>query len=214
METGQSLSELASKILTGIDDVLAVLQPDCVFVHGDTTTATYAALAAFNHRIPVWHVEAGLRTGNLKAPWPEEANRLLISRVADMNLAPTNAAKNNLLKEYISEEKILVTGNTVVDALEYTAKKMFKNHHAIAAVTKKIMSLSGNTKQVLATIHRRENMGAGMEKICDAMTILANMHKSLDFIIPMHLNPNVKELILDNPNGQLEVYFSYLPAFQ
>ena len=196
MEPGQSLSKLASKILSGLDPMLTALRLDCMFVHGDTTTATYAALAAFNHRIPVWHIEAGLRTGDLGAPWPEEANRALISRVADMNLAPTEAARRNLIKENIPDEKIIVTGNTVVDALEYTSNKIRNDDRAVSRVKAKIQSSSENSRFALITIHRRENMGAGIENICQAIEVLANLHKQIDFVIPVHLNPNVREIII------------------
>ncbi|MCH4896277.1 UDP-N-acetylglucosamine 2-epimerase (non-hydrolyzing) [Marinilabiliaceae bacterium JC040] len=200
MKKGQDLYDVTSRVLLGMREVLSKNSPDIVLVHGDTTTSTAAALSAFYEQIPVGHVEAGLRTYNIYSPWPEEANRQLTSRLATYHFAPTELSKDNLLKEGISNDKIFVTGNTVIDALNMVVNK-FKND--IELEEKIITNLSkagfcnvrGERKIVLITGHRRENFGNGFINICEAIKELSVKYPNVDFIYPMHLNPNVRNAI-------------------
>lgn len=202
MKQGQDLYDITSRVLIGMRDVLKECKPDVVLVHGDTTTSTATALAAFYQQIPVGHVEAGLRTHNTYSPWPEEMNRQITSRIAEYNFAPTPLSRENLLKENVSEDKIIVTGNTVVDALYWVVENI-KNNKLINEKLKSIISKSGyNTerlenekKLVLITGHRRENFGDGFINICSAIRDLKNKYQEVDFIYPMHLNPNVRKPI-------------------
>lgn len=196
MRAGQDLSDLTSGILIALRDVLKDFQPDLVLVHGDTTTCFVATLAAFYQQIPVGHVEAGLRTGNLLSPWPEEANRVLTTVLARWHFAPTHRNQQALINEGVKPERILVTGNTVVDALKLIVQRIngssgLKNkvHNSLV-----LAGLSDNIWQerfILITGHRRENFGQGFENICHALTDLANRNPDTQFIYPVHLNPNV-----------------------
>lgn len=202
MKPNQDLYDVTSRVLVGMRDVLKAVHPDVVLVHGDTTTSTAAALAAFYQQIPVGHVEAGLRTGDIYSPWPEEMNRLITGRIATYHFSPTPLAKQNLLKENIHEDHILVTGNTVIDALYMVVDKL-KNNQALAEEQKQILLRSGyDTKRltngkrlVLITGHRRENFGDGFIHMCKAIQTLTKQFPDVDFVYPMHLNPNVRKPI-------------------
>lgn len=202
MQQGQDLYDVTSRVLLGMRDVLKEVQPDVVLVHGDTTTSTAAALAAFYQQIPVGHVEAGLRTHNIYSPWPEEMNRQITSRIAAYNFAPTPLSRQNLLEEKVSESSISVTGNTVIDALYWVVDKIKKNE-ALSAELKGVLASSGydtdrligGRKLVLITGHRRENFGDGFINMCTAIRDLTQKYPDVDFVYPMHLNPNVRKPI-------------------
>ncbi|MHB9143405.1 MAG: non-hydrolyzing UDP-N-acetylglucosamine 2-epimerase, partial [Paludibacter sp.] len=225
MKPNQDLYDITSNVLLGIRDVLMEVKPDIVFVHGDTTTSTASALAAFYQQIPVAHVEAGLRTHNMYSPWPEEINRQITSRISTYNFAPTKAAKDNLLKENISAEKIFVTGNTVIDALQFVIKKTNNSNEITLNVKDNLLksgyninNISADKKIVLITGHRRENFGDGFLNICNAIKNLATKFRDIDFIYPMHLNPNVRKPVLEilgdkttNSNIYLIEPLDYLP---
>ena len=202
MKQGQDLYDVTARVLTGMRDVLKEVQPDVVLVHGDTTTSTAAALAAFYQQIPVGHVEAGLRTHNIYSPWPEEMNRQITGRIATYNFAPTPLSKQNLLCEAVAEESITVTGNTVIDALYWVVDKI-KNDASLNAELEDILKtagydvnrLTGGKKLVLITGHRRENFGNGFINMCTAIKDLTQKYPDVDFVYPMHLNPNVRKPI-------------------
>ena len=202
MKQGQDLYDVTARVLTGMRDVLKEVQPDVVLVHGDTTTSTAAALAAFYQQIPVGHVEAGLRTHNIYSPWPEEMNRQITGRIATYNFAPTPLSKQNLLREAVAEESITVTGNTVIDALYWVVDKI-KNDASLNAELEDILKtagydvnrLTGGKKLVLITGHRRENFGNGFINMCTAIKDLTQKYPDVDFVYPMHLNPNVRKPI-------------------
>lgn len=197
MKPGQDLYDITSGVLLGLREVLKDFQPDLVLVHGDTATTFAASLAAFYQQIPVGHVEAGLRTGNLYSPWPEEANRVLTGRLAHWHFAPTERNQNALLAEKVLAERIIVTGNTVIDALQLVVKKISespelqKSIHTILQESGLKIDIS-NTQYVLVTGHRRENFGEGFENICSALSQLAKNNPDTHFIYPVHLNPNVQ----------------------
>ena len=202
MKQGQDLYDITTRVLLGMRDVLQQVKPDIVLVHGDTTTSTATALAAFYQQIPVGHVEAGLRTNNIYSPWPEEMNRQITSRIATYNFAPTPLSKSNLLKENIKEDSILVTGNTVIDALHQVVYQIKSNDcmsaelsHQLLQAGYDISRLDANRQLVLITGHRRENFGQGFINICTAIRDLANRFPNVDFVYPMHLNPNVRKPI-------------------
>lgn len=204
MKPDQDLYDVTSRILMGMRDVLAEVRPDVVFVHGDTTTSMASALAAFYQQIPVAHVEAGLRTGNIYSPWPEEMNRSITGCIAAYNFAPTPCSKNNLLKENVSEESIVVTGNTVIDALHWVVDKIASDSQLQDLIKSEIKSMGYDTARldegrrlVLITGHRRENFGDGFLNICRAIKGLSEMYPKVDFVYPMHLNPNVRKPVLD-----------------
>ncbi len=199
MKSGQDLYDVTARVLTGMRDVLDEAQPDVVLVHGDTTTSTAAALASFYKQIPVGHVEAGLRTHNIYSPWPEEMNRQITGRIATINFAPTQLSRKNLLAEGVKEESIEVTGNTVIDALHCVTEK-FKSDESLADVVKEQVRQAGydvnrNRPIVLITGHRRENFGDGFISMCRAIKHLNEKYPDVDFIYPMHLNPNVRKPI-------------------
>lgn len=202
MKQGQDLYDVTSRVLLGMRDVLKEAQPDVVLVHGDTTTSTAAALAAFYQQIPVGHVEAGLRTHNIYSPWPEEMNRQITSRIAAYNFAPTMLSKQNLIKENVNPDTILVTGNTVIDALHQVVRKI-KTDAVLDAELEGILKTSGydvnrlsnGKKLVLITGHRRENFGDGSINMCTAIKDLSRKYPEVDFVYPMHLNPNVRKPI-------------------
>lgn len=202
MKQGQDLYDVTARVLLGMRDVLKESQPDVVLVHGDTTTSTSAALAAFYQQIPVGHVEAGLRTHNIYSPWPEEMNRQITGRIATYNFAPTPLSRENLLKENISESSIFVTGNTVIDALYWVVNRI-KNDSELDNKLNNVLLKSGydvnrlkdGKKLVLITGHRRENFGDGFINMCTAIKDLAIKYPEVDFVYPMHLNPNVRKPI-------------------
>lgn len=202
MKQGQDLYDITSRVLIGMRDVLKEVQPDVVLVHGDTTTSTTTALAAFYQQIPVGHVEAGLRTHNIYSPWPEEMNRQLTGRIATYHFAPTPLSRQNLLTENIDDKKIFVTGNTVIDALYWVVKRI-KEDVLLEENLKKILSASGydinrladGKRIVLITGHRRENFGDGFISMCTATKDLSAKYLDVDFVYPMHLNPNVRQPI-------------------
>lgn len=202
MKQGQDLYDVTSRVLLGLREVLKEARPDIVLVHGDTTTSTAAALAAFYAQIPVGHVEAGLRTHNIYSPWPEEMNRQLTGRIATWHFAPTPLSRQNLLAENVAEAQITVTGNTVIDALYWVVDKI--KHDATLAqqldaelqrAGYDVQRLSGGRKLVLITGHRRENFGDGFIHMCTAIKDLTQRYPQVDFVYPMHLNPNVRKPI-------------------
>ncbi len=213
MKQGQDLYDVTSRVLLGMRDVLREAQPDVVLVHGDTTTSTAAALAAFYQQIPVGHVEAGLRTHNIYSPWPEEMNRQITGRIATYNFSPTPLSRRNLLEEKVSEQSITVTGNTVIDALYWVVDKIKGDEH-LSAELKSVLATAGydverlsvngqqstdnrqrSRRLVLITGHRRENFGDGFIQMCTAIRDLAEKYHDVDFVYPMHLNPNVRKPI-------------------
>ena len=204
MKQGQDLYDVTARVLTGMRDVLKEAQPDVVLVHGDTTTSTAAALAAFYQQIPVGHVEAGLRTHNIYSPWPEEMNRQITGRIATYNFAPTPLSKANLLREATNEDSITVTGNTVIDALYWVVNKI-KEDKALNSELQTLLAqagydvnrLAGGKKLVLITGHRRENFGDGFINMCTAIKDLTQKYPDVDFVYPMHLNPNVRKPIAE-----------------
>ena len=202
MKQGQDLYDVTARVLTGMRDVLKEAQPDVVLVHGDTTTSTAAALATFYQQIPVGHVEAGLRTHNIYSPWPEEMNRLITGRIATYNFSPTPLSRQNLLDEGTAESSITVTGNTVIDALYWVVDKV-KNDATLNGELQEILAKAGydvnrladGKKLVLITGHRRENFGDGFINMCTAIKDLTEKYPNVDFVYPMHLNPNVRKPI-------------------
>ena len=193
MRPNQDLYDVSARILLGMRNVLRTERPDLVLVHGDTSTSTFAALAAFYLQIPVGHVEAGLRTGNIYSPWPEEMNRQLNGRLCTWHFAPTETARQNLLRENVDNAQIVVTGNTVIDAL-----------HWVVASGKAVVPQFGrdeHRRMVLITGHRRENFGDGMKHICQAINALAEQFKDVDFVYPIHLNPNIRRAVHDIIDG-------------
>ena len=202
MKPGQDLYDITARVLTGMRDVLKTCRPDVVLVHGDTTTSAAAALAAYYQQIPIGHVEAGLRTHNIYSPWPEEINRQITSRIAEYNFAPTPLSRQNLLSEGVRDESIKVTGNTVIDALYWVVDKIRKENDLNMELAEKLRvsgydtkRLSGNRRLVLVTGHRRENFGDGFISMCSAIKTLAQKYSDVDFVYPMHLNPNVRKPI-------------------
>lgn len=218
MKQGQDLYDVTARVLTGMRDVLKESQPDVVLVHGDTTTSTAAALASFYQQIPVGHVEAGLRTHNIYSPWPEEMNRQITGRIATYHFAPTPLSKQNLLTEAVKESDISVTGNTVIDALYMVVDKI-KNDKALDSELNELLvkagydvnRLDGGKKLVLITGHRRENFGDGFINMCSAIKTLTEKYPEVDFVYPMHLNPNVRkpihEVFGEDLNGLNNMYF-------
>lgn len=237
MKSGQDLYDVTSRVLLGMRSVLSKVNPDVVLVHGDTTTSTATALAAFYQQIPVGHVEAGLRTNNIYSPWPEEMNRQLTGRLASFHFAPTEQSRENLLKEGVESSTIFITGNTVIDALQWVLKKSSNTHRLHEKVLSVLENegigsstykdwLVKNRKLVLITGHRRENFGQGFLNICNAIKELSFVFPDIDFVYPMHLNPNVRSSIkkvfgqlnekeIDEKNIFPNVYFieplDYLP---
>lgn len=202
MKQGQDLYDVTARVLTGMRDVLKEVQPDVVLVHGDTTTSTASAIAAFYQQIPVGHVEAGLRTHNIYSPWPEEMNRLITGRIATYNFCPTKLSRQNLLNEGTKDDSITVTGNTVIDALYMVVDKIKNDKQldkelegVLAKAEYDVNRLADGRKLVLITGHRRENFGDGFINMCTAIKDLTEKYPEVDFVYPMHLNPNVRKPI-------------------
>lgn len=215
MMPGQTLTDITTHILRGMESVLHECKPDAVLVHGDTTTTLATSLAAFYQQIPVGHVEAGLRTGNLLSPWPEEANRKLTGALAHWHFAPTEKAKQNLLAESLQEKQIYVTGNTVVDALLAVTKRLDTDPKLNEQFSKQFDFLNNDKKMVLVTGHRRESFGGGFERICEALAHTAKEFPDVQIVYPVHLNPNVREpvnrLLMGIENIHLIEPLEYLP---
>lgn len=215
MKPGQGLTDITCGILKGLEPVLSDFKPDYVLVHGDTATTLSATLAAYYQQIKVGHVEAGLRTGNIYSPWPEEGNRKLTSAIANIHFAPTEMSKQNLLQENIRAEKIVVTGNTVIDALFEVIEKLETNDELKSKLEAQFNFLDGKKRIVLITGHRRESFGGGFERICEAISLVAKAFPDVEFVYPMHLNPNVREpvnrLLAEFNNVFLIEPLDYLP---
>ena len=228
MKAGQDLYDVTSRVITGMRDVLDQAKPDVVFVHGDTTTSTAAALAAFYKQIPVAHIEAGLRTHTIYSPWPEEMNRQISGRIATYHFAPTPLSRENLLKENVSDEKIFVTGNTVIDALHSVIRKLNTDTSLRETVSATLVTsgipqerlngwVAGTRRMVLITGHRRENFGDGFINMCSGIRDLNLKYPDVDFVYPMHLNPNVRKPIREvfGENVPANMFFiepqEYLP---
>jgi len=222
MQKGQDLYDITARVIVGMRDVLKEVKPDVVLVHGDTTTSTSAALAAFYAQIPVGHVEAGLRTFDNYSPWPEEMNRQITGRIATYHFSPTPQSKKNLLEEKISDSAIIVTGNTVIDALQIVVDKVTNSQEIIESVKKDLLEkgltesvLSETSNTILVTGHRRENFGDGFLRICKALKNIALKYPNFDIIYPVHLNPQVQkpvfELLKDIKNVHLISPLEYLP---
>ncbi|ERJ88491.1 UDP-N-acetylglucosamine 2-epimerase [Porphyromonas gingivalis F0566] len=218
MKEGQDLYDVTTRVLLGMREVLKKTKPDVVLVHGDTTTSTAAALAAFYQQIPVGHVEAGLRTHNIYSPWPEEMNRQLTGRMATYHFAPTELSRDNLLAEGIATDRIFITGNTVIDALQQVVTRVKGNADLRNEVSRKLLQfgydvnrLEAGRRLVLITGHRRENFGEGFLNICRAIQTLSKRFPEVDFVYPMHLNPNVRkpirEIFGDNLGGLDNLFF-------
>jgi UDP-N-acetylglucosamine 2-epimerase (non-hydrolysing) len=193
MKSGQTLSDVMTSILVGLKPVLENFKPDVVLVHGDTATTFAASLASYYQQIKVGHVEAGLRTGNIYSPWPEEANRRLTSTITNYHFCPTAGSKENLLKEGIPENDIMVTGNTVIDALFWVRKKLQQNRVLSESVASEFNFLDPAKKLILVTSHRRESFGGGFERICEALRQISKMYSKVQILYPVHLNPNVQK---------------------
>jgi UDP-N-acetylglucosamine 2-epimerase (non-hydrolysing) len=221
MHPRQDLFDLSSRLMVGLRDTLTDFKPDLVFVQGDTTTSMMSALAAFYLQVPVAHVEAGLRTHNPLAPWPEEMNRQIIGRIADIHFAPTENAKCNLLNENVSPKQIVVTGNTGIDAL-FAARQIIQDHGLAPALQRTLTQCLGGrkldfdrSKLLLVTGHRRENFGQGFQDICRALNSIAADNPDVHIVYPVHLNPNVRKPVHDILNGRNNIHLSepldYLP---
>lgn len=193
MKPGQSLSDVTSNILLGLEPILKEFRPQLIIVHGDTSTTLSTSLAAFYQQIPIAHVEAGLRTGDLTSPWPEEGNRKLTGAITELHFAPTHSSQANLLKEGVATGKVTVTGNTVIDALMMVTKKLENNKQLANSLAIQFPQLDASKKLILVTGHRRESFGDGFERICEALAEVANKHPDTQIIYPVHLNPNVRE---------------------
>lgn len=193
MRPEQGLTEITCRILEGMKTVLLDFRPDIVLVHGDTTTTLAASLAAFYHQIPVGHVEAGLRTGDLASPWPEEGNRKLTGHLARLHFTPTSRSRQNLLQENLADSHIIVTGNTVIDALLWVRDRVLDDTNLNAQLAARYPFLDPEKKLVLVTGHRRESFGGGFERICSALAQIARQHPEAQIVYPVHLNPNVSE---------------------
>ena len=214
MKAGQDLYDITSKILLGLRDILDDFKPDWVLVHGDTTTTFAASMAAFYKQIKVGHIEAGLRTGNLYSPWPEEANRTLTGVLTSKHFAPTQASANNLLREHVPSERIYITGNTVIDALLQVKNDVLPSEQIQLRMTQKFAAIL-DKPYVLITGHRRESFGGGFERICESISQLAIKYPNYNFVYPVHLNPNVQgpvnRLLADKRNVKLIEPQDYLP---
>ncbi len=195
MTSGQTLNDITSSIICALKPILDDIKPHVVLVHGDTATSFAASLASFYNKVPIAHVEAGLRTGNIYSPWPEEGNRRLNSVLASYHFAPTDVSKQNLLNENISEEKVYVVGNTVIDALHLGLKRISKNQALEKSLNDKFSFIKKSSKVLLVTGHRRENFGDGFKRICEAILKIAREFPDCQIIYPVHLNPNVRSVV-------------------
>jgi UDP-N-acetylglucosamine 2-epimerase len=217
MRAGQGLTYVTTSVLDGVHQLLKDERPDRILVQGDTTTTMAASLAAFYEKVPVGHIEAGLRTGNLFSPWPEELNRRLTSIIADLHFAPTEGAKKNLLAEGVQAERIAVTGNTVIDALFDAIEILDKDPGRLAKVEAELPPLLANRRVILVTGHRRENFGGGLERVADALLRLAS-RGDVQIVFPVHLNPNVQDTMYKVLGGHPAVHLikplDYLPFVQ
>jgi UDP-N-acetylglucosamine 2-epimerase (non-hydrolysing) len=215
MKHGQSLNDVSVSILLGMKPILEAFQPDIVLVHGDTATTFAASLAAYYQQIPIGHVEAGLRTGNLYSPWPEEGNRKLTGAIAELHFAPTATSKQNLVNEGVVGDGLVITGNTVIDALLMIKSRLADDVTLTAQLAEKFPQLDPNKKLILVTGHRRESFGGGFERICEALAEIANNHPETQVLYPVHLNPNVREpvnrILKDVGNVHLIEPQDYLP---
>jgi len=215
MKPGQSLSDITSGILKGLESVLEDFSPDVVLVHGDTATTFSAALAAYYKQIPIGHVEAGLRTRNIYSPWPEEGNRKLTGALARYHFAPTNTSKQNLLNENVPSPLISITGNTVIDALLWVKDKLESDNRLLEDMASLFPMLDSSKHLILVTGHRRESFGGGFQRICEALRKISNEHSGCQIVYPVHLNPNVQEpvnrLLADCHNVHLIAPQDYLP---
>tara|TARA_Y100000768_G_C23988769_1_gene690678 strand:- start:1946 stop:3085 length:1140 start_codon:yes stop_codon:yes gene_type:complete len=219
MKKSQDLYDTTSNVLLGMRDVLVSEKPDFVIVHGDTTTSMCASLSSFYEKIPVCHVEAGLRTNNILSPWPEEINRQLTGRIAEYHFAPTIKSKQNLIEEGICRDKIIVTGNTVIDSLVYTSNKIKNDNKIEKKIEQKLIhlgiNLTADRKIILVTGHRRENIGDGFINICRALKFIAQSNEEVDLIYPVHLNPEVQstvhQILSETKNIYLIKPLDYLP---
>ncbi len=215
MKDGQTLSGIFAATIDNLQGVFAGFKPDIVLVHGDTASSFAATLSAFFHQIPVGHVEAGLRTGNLMSPWPEEANRRLTGVLANLHFAPTDFARDNLLKEGVASGDIVVTGNTVIDALQMMVVRLRTDAELRTSIASQFAYLREPSRMLLVTGHRRENFGDGFDRICEALSQIAERFPALDIVYPVHLNPNVQEpvnrLLSRHDNVHLIAPLDYLP---
>lgn len=215
MKPGQDLTDVTTAILQGMKKILCDYRPDVILVHGDTATTFATTLAAYYQQIPVAHVEAGLRTGNIYSPWPEEANRKLTGALATLHFAPTETSRDNLLREGVELSKIHITGNTVIDALLDVVERLKEDQSLRARAAEPTAFLDANRQLILVTGHRRESFGGGFERICQALREVANMHPEVDIVYPVHLNPNVREpvqrLLSNVGNIHLIEPLDYLP---
>lgn len=215
MRTAQDLTDVTTRVLTGMRDVLRRWRPDLVLVHGDTTTTLAASLAAFYEKVPVGHVEAGLRTGDTRAPWPEEMNRRLTAGVASLHFAPTQRARENLLAEGVAARAIYVTGNTVIDSLLATVTRIESDSVTRRRLERQFSYLNPSHKLILVTGHRRENFGQGLENICKALREITQCHRNVEILYPVHLNPSVRDPVMrilgETPRIHLVAPVDYLP---
>lgn len=215
MKPGQTLSDVTSGVLKGLEAVFEEWLPDLVLVHGDTATTFAASLAAYYHKVKIGHVEAGLRTGDIYSPWPEEANRKLTGALANYHFAPTQSSYNNLIKENINLENITITGNTVIDALLKVKEKVETDHKIIADFKAQFSFLDESKKLILVTGHRRENFGQGFLNICQALANIAQKYSDVQIVYPVHLNPNVQKPVNELLSGISNIHLiapqDYLP---
>ena len=215
MKKGQDLTDVTVEILIGLRELFNTYVPNLVLVHGDTSTTFATSLACYYKKIRVGHIEAGLRTNNLYSPWPEEGNRMLTGILSDLHFAPTESSKLNLIKENVNENKIFVTGNTVIDSLFYVINILKKDKLLHGEILNKFKFLNFNKKLVLITGHRRENFGKGFDNICKAIDQLAKQHHDVQFVYPMHLNPSVRETVLKYLSNKKNIFLieplDYLP---
>lgn len=215
MKPGQDLTDITCGILKGLKPILEEFKPDYVLVHGDTATTFSTTLASYYQQIKVGHVEAGLRTGNIYSPWPEEGNRKLTGAITNLHFAPTENSRNNLLAENVNEDTIIITGNTVIDALLEVIEKLKTNEELKAKLEAQFDFLNANKRLVLITGHRRESFGGGFERICEAIAQMAKAFPDVEFVYPMHLNPNVREPVNRLLKGLTNVFLieplDYLP---
>jgi UDP-N-acetylglucosamine 2-epimerase (non-hydrolysing) len=195
MKSSQTLTNVTCNVLIGLDEVFKLFEPDIVLVHGDTTTTMAACIASYYNKIQVYHIEAGLRTGNIYSPWPEEVNRCLASVICNYHFAPTQNAMDNLLNEGVSKNRIFITGNTVIDALKGIVKRIEQDKTLLKSLENNFSYLNRDKKIILVTGHRRENFGEGFENICEALKMISEINDDVEIVYPVHLNPNVQSTV-------------------